>query len=144
MIINFLWSLNGCLYNWKRERQNSLRHTFATAKLYTSQVIKFRQFDLIIQVNLSYKFLCRLTHIRQNVSLSLELQQNGNIPHDWPWKWKRGKWLSSDYFKQSGRDLYVHVAFLLVGILVHGYVPDDLSVRTVIQFPREKNSNSVI
>ena len=52
-----------------------------------------------------------------------------------------GKGLSSDYLKKAGRDLYVHVILLLSGILIHGCVPDDLSVCTVISIPKGKNSN---
>ena len=49
-----------------------------------------------------------------------------------------------DYFhitKKPGHDLYVHVAFLLSGILVHGYIPDGVSVGAIIPVPIGNNSN---
>ena len=36
----------------------------------------------------------------------------------------------------------VHVVFLLSGILVHGYVSDDLSVSTIIPIPKLEKSNA--
>ena len=35
----------------------------------------------------------------------------------------------------------MHAVFLLSGILVHGYIPDDLSVSTIIPIPKGKNQN---
>ena len=35
----------------------------------------------------------------------------------------------------------MHVALLLSGILVHGYIPDDLSISTIIPIHKGKNSN---
>ena len=35
----------------------------------------------------------------------------------------------------------MHVTFLLSGTLVHGYIPDDLSVSIIIPIPKGKKSN---
>ena len=49
--------------------------------------------------------------------------------------------VSFEYFKKSGHDLNVHVAYLLSDILVHVYIPDHLSVSTIIPITKGKNSN---
>ena len=59
----------------KVQGQNIFRQTVATTKLYTAKTIKFRKFDLKMEVKtignrtctLLHKFLCLCAHICQNV-----------------------------------------------------------------------------
>jgi hypothetical protein len=51
------------------------------------------------------------------------------------------KGLSSDHIKWSSTDLFVHLALLLTGMLIHGFVPDDFLVSTIIPIPKGKNTN---
>ena len=54
------------------------------------------------------------------------------------------KGLSSDHVKRACSDLSAHIALLTTGMLVHGFVPDDLLVSTVIPIPKGKNSNVTV
>jgi hypothetical protein len=49
--------------------------------------------------------------------------------------------LSSDYFIEAGDDLAVHIAMMFSAILVHGFVPDDFLVSTVVPLPKGHNAN---
>ena len=51
------------------------------------------------------------------------------------------KGLSSDHLKVGSNELSVHISLLLTGILVHGCVPDDMAVSTVIPIPKGRNAN---
>jgi len=44
--------------------------------------------------------------------------------------------LTSDYFMHACNELYVHVAILFTGLLVHSCIPEDLSICTVIPIPK--------
>jgi hypothetical protein len=49
--------------------------------------------------------------------------------------------LSSDYFINACYGLSVHMAFLFSSLLVHGFVPRDMSLSTIIPIPKGKNVN---
>jgi hypothetical protein len=49
--------------------------------------------------------------------------------------------LSSDYFINACYGLSVHMAFLSSSLLVHGFVPRDMSMSTTIPIPKGKNVN---
>jgi len=51
--------------------------------------------------------------------------------------------LMSDHIKFACDDFFVHVALLFTGIIVHGFVLDDLRLRlsTVVPIPKGKNTN---
>jgi hypothetical protein len=48
--------------------------------------------------------------------------------------------LSSDYFIEAGDDLAVHSAMMFPAILMHGFVPDDIFVSTVVPLPKEHSA----
>ena len=50
--------------------------------------------------------------------------------------------LHSDHFVYAGHDLHVHLAMLITQCLMHGFVPDELCVFSVIPIPKENNSDS--
>jgi len=49
--------------------------------------------------------------------------------------------LTSDYFLHACDESGVHVSFLFSGLLVHGCIPEDLSISTVIPVPKGKHAN---
>ena len=46
--------------------------------------------------------------------------------------------LHSDHFVNAGDDLHVHLAMLLTGCLMHGFVPDELRVSSIIPISKGK------
>ena len=52
-----------------------------------------------------------------------------------------GRCLSSDHFIHACDDLYVHIALLFTGLVIHGYVPDDFSSCAIIPIPKGKQAN---
>jgi hypothetical protein len=62
-------------------------------------------------------------------------------------KWHKSdgnKGLSSDHVKRACLELSVHIALLITGMLIHGFVPNDLLVSTVIPIPKGKNTNVTV
>ena len=49
--------------------------------------------------------------------------------------------LQSDNFVNAGDDLHVHLAMLLTGCFMHGYVPDELCGSSIIPIPKGNNSD---
>jgi len=49
--------------------------------------------------------------------------------------------LQSDHFVNAGDDLHVHLAMILTGCFMHGCVPDELCVSSVIPIPKGNNSD---
>jgi len=49
--------------------------------------------------------------------------------------------LSSDYFIHACHELSVHISLLFSGLLVHGCVPEIMSLSTVIPIPKGKHTN---
>ena len=47
--------------------------------------------------------------------------------------------LMSDHFLNAGSGLYIHLSNLLTGLLTHGFIPDDLSISSVIPISKGKN-----
>ena len=50
--------------------------------------------------------------------------------------------LCSDYFIHAGRDLSVHIAILFTAIVLHGTVPSDFLISTIIPIPKNRHSSS--
>ena len=51
------------------------------------------------------------------------------------------KGLTSDHVKSAGSVLCTHIALLLSGVLVHGFVPEDMLISIVTPIPKGKNTN---
>ena len=49
--------------------------------------------------------------------------------------------LSSDFFLHACDELYVHISLLFTSLLVHGYVPDVMSISAVISIPKGRHVN---
>ena len=49
--------------------------------------------------------------------------------------------LTSDHFVHAGKDLAVHISFLVSAIICHGAVPKDFTVSTITPIPKKKNGN---
>jgi len=49
--------------------------------------------------------------------------------------------LSSDFFLHACDELYVHISLLFTSLLLHGYVPDVMSISTVIPIPKGRHVN---
>jgi hypothetical protein len=48
--------------------------------------------------------------------------------------------LSSDYFINGSPELHVHLALLINSIFVHGFVPDDFRISSIIPIPKGKSN----
>jgi len=51
--------------------------------------------------------------------------------------------LTSDFFLHACDELYVHISLLFTSLLVHGYVPDVMSISTVIPIPKGRHVNII-
>ena len=50
--------------------------------------------------------------------------------------------LLTDHFRHACHDFYVHISLLFSGLLIHGSVPDEFSLSTVIPIPKGRNGVS--
>jgi hypothetical protein len=50
--------------------------------------------------------------------------------------------LSSDHFIHAGADLAVHIAILFTSLIVHGSVPSDFLVSTIIPIPKNRHASA--
>jgi len=50
--------------------------------------------------------------------------------------------LSSDYFLNAGHDLYVHLALLFTAMIVHGIVPREFLISSILPIPKSKLSGT--
>ena len=51
------------------------------------------------------------------------------------------KGLMSEHLKQGCDELFIHIALLFTSMAVHGYVPDEFRISTIIPIPKGKNAN---
>ena len=58
-----------------------------------------------------------------------------------PGKSDGSRGLMSEHIKFACDGFFVHVALLYTGMIVHGFVPDDLRLSTIVPIPKGKNTN---